>query len=77
MKISKGPMLEQYALLIGENIETVVEWVNNYVNHPGEITTQEATEKERLESIKEYITREIENSVTHRIKSQQRLKEAA
>lgn len=77
MKISKGPMLEQYAKLIGEDIETVVEWVNNYVNLPGLLESQEATEKERLESIKAYITRQIENSVTYRIKAEKKLKEAA
>jgi hypothetical protein len=69
MKIAKGPMLERYALLIDEKVEIVLEWVSNYVNCPGLLPMQEPTEKERLESIKGYITRQIENSTTERIRN--------
>jgi hypothetical protein len=67
MNITKGPMLERYATLIDEQIEVVLEWVNNYVNKPGLLPMQESTEKERLESIKGYITRQINGSITERI----------
>jgi hypothetical protein len=80
MNVTKGPMLERYATLIDEQIEVVLEWVNNYVNKPGLLPIQEATEKERLASIKAYITRQIETSTTERIRNDikaKRLKAAA
>lgn len=69
MRISKGPMLEKYARMIGEEIDVIIEWVNNYVNLPGVLPMQESTEKERLDSIKCYILWSLENSTTERIKA--------
>jgi hypothetical protein len=77
MRVTKGPMLEQFAALIDEDINVVLEWVNNYVNEPGLIDMQEPTEKERLDSIKCYILFRIHNSVTERIKTKSAEKLAA
>jgi hypothetical protein len=80
MNITRGPMLERYAAVIDEQIDVVLEWVNSYVNKPGLFPMQEPTEKERLESIKGYITRQIENSTTERIRNDikaKKLREAA
>ena len=68
MNITQGPMLERFARIIDTEIEEVVEWVNQYVNHPELATNPEATEKERFESIKAYIQRRIENSSDARIR---------
>lgn len=68
MNITKGPMLEKFAKLIDTEVEEVVEWVNQYVNHPELATNPEPTEKERFESIKAYIQRRIENSSDARIR---------
>lgn len=68
MNITQGPMLERFARIIDTEIEEVVEWVNQYVNHPELATNPEATEKERFESIKAYIQRRIENSSNARIR---------
>ena len=77
MRITKGPMLEQFAALIDEDINVVLEWVNNYVNKPGLIDIQEPTEKERLDSIKCYILFRLHDSVTGRIKASLAEKKAA
>jgi len=80
MNITKGPMLEKYARMIGAEIGEILEWVNNYVNKPGLLPMQEATEKDRLDSIKCYILWSLENSSTERIKASieaKRLKVAA
>ena len=68
MNITRGPMLETFAKLIDTEIEEVVEWVNQYVNHPELATNPEATEKDRFASIKAYIQRRIENSSNARIR---------
>ena len=68
MNITQGPMLERFARIIDTEIEEVVEWVNQYVNHPELATNPEPTEKERFESIKAYIQRRIENSSNARIR---------
>ena len=66
MNITQGPMLERFAKIIDVNPSEVVEWVNQYVNHPELATNPEATEKERFESIKAYIQRRIaESSDSH------------
>ena len=68
MNITQGPMLERFAGIIDTNTSEVVEWVNQYVNHPELATNPEATEKERFESIKAYIQRRIANSSDARIR---------
>ena len=62
MNITQGPMLERFAGIIDTNTSEVVEWVNQYVNHPELATNPEATEKERFESIKAYIQGRIASS---------------
>lgn len=71
MKITKGPMLEKYARYFNVPIDEVVDWVNSYVNHPGDFHNPELIEKteaQRLESIKEYITMRIDESSNERIR---------
>ena len=68
MNITQGPMLERFAGIIDTNPSEVVEWVNQYVNHPELATNPEATEKERFESIKAYIQRRIASSSDARIR---------
>ena len=68
MNITQGPMLERFARIIDTPVSEVVEWVNQYVNHPELATNPEATEKERFESIKSYIQRRIANSSDERIR---------
>ena len=68
MNITQGPMLERFAALIDTKPSEVVEWVNQYVNHPELATTSEPTEKERFESIKAYIQRRIASSSDDRIR---------
>lgn len=71
MKITKGPMLEKYARYFNVPIDEVVDWVNSYVNHPGDFHNPELIEKteaQRLESIKEYITMRIDESSNQRIR---------
>ena len=68
MNITQGPMLERFAGIIDTNPSEVVEWVNQYVNHPELATNPESTEKERFESIKAYIQRRIASSSDARIR---------
>ena len=68
MNITQGPMLERFAGIIDTNPSEVVEWVNQYVNHPELATTSEPTEKERFESIKAYIQGRIASSSDSRIR---------
>ena len=68
MNITQGPMLERFAGIIDTNTSEVVEWVNQYVNHPELATNPDATEKERFESIKAYIQRRIASSSDARIR---------
>lgn len=69
MKITRGATLEKYARIYGLEIGAVVEWVNDYVNHPEKcVTPPENTEKERFESIKCYIQGRINESSTEKIK---------
>ena len=67
MNITQGPMLERFAKIIDVKPSEVVEWVNQYVNHPELATNPEPTEKERFESIKAYIQRRIDSSSDERI----------
>ena len=68
MNITQGPMLERFAAIIDVKPSEVVEWVNQYVNHPELATTSEPTEKERFESIKAYIQGRIASSSDSRIR---------
>ena len=71
MKISLGPKLKQYAAIKDIPEEEVLEWVTAYVNTPDQFHNAELIEKnenERFTSIGAYITREIENSTTGRIR---------
>ena len=68
MNITQGPMLERFAALIDTKPSEVVEWVNQYVNHPELATNPEPTEKERFESIKAYIQVRIASSSDSRIR---------
>ena len=68
MNITQGPMLERFAGIIDTNPSEVVEWVNQYVNHPELATNPESTEKERFESIKAYIQGRIASSSDSRIR---------
>ncbi len=68
MNITQGPMLERFARIIDTPVSEVVEWVNQYVNHPELATNPESTEKERFESIKGYIQGRIANSSDERIR---------
>ena len=68
MNITQGPMLERFAAIIDVKPSEVVEWVNQYVNHPELATNPEQTEKERFESIKAYIQKRIANSSDARIR---------
>ena len=68
MNITQGPMLERFAGIIDSKPSEVVEWVNQYVNHPELATTSEPTEKERFESIKAYIQGRIASSSDSRIR---------
>lgn len=66
MNITRGPMLEAYARLIDEPIESLMVWINACVNEgwPG----SPDTEKARLEHVKNAITERIDNSITEHIK---------
>ena len=75
IRIRPGKLLEDYAICFGvcdefgrPDMEAMLEWVNNYVNGPWE-GEREATEKERLESIRGYISAMVNDSVTRRIKA--------
>ena len=68
MNITQGPMLERFAGIIDSKPSEVVEWVNQYVNHPELATTSEPPEKERFESIKAYIQGRIASSSDSRIR---------
>lgn len=62
MNITKGPMLQRFADLIGVQVSNVAEWVNAYVNEPEQFHNQElieTTEKARFASIREYIEQRI------------------
>ena len=72
MKITRGPMLEKYARYFNVPIDEVVEWVNAYVNHPGDFHNPELIEKteaERMQSIKGYITMRINDTSNERIRA--------
>ena len=81
IKINKGPMLQRFAETFGqeldfdgcEALDDVVQWVSEYVNGPWPqelLPYLEQTERERFDSIKQYILMRLENSTAGRIKAQ-------
>ena len=68
IKLKRGPLIVRYAEIYGCNVDDVVEWMNDYINHPEKYTQAEDTEKERVESIKGYVSAMIRCSTYGRIK---------
>jgi len=68
IKIKKGPMIEKYANIYGCEIDDVLEWMNDYINHPENYREPETTEQARLESVKGYVQAMIKCSTYGRIK---------
>lgn len=71
MNITAGKMLRQYAILIGEPVEIVVDFVRGYVNNPIQAgyASYAETEAERFQEVKDYIEHRITNSSTERIRN--------
>lgn len=79
-RIKKSPLMFEYARIFGlleykqggeVDCQEVCDWINDYVNHPQKFFCEaESTPEERLESIKTYVKREIESSITHKIKGE-------
>ena len=73
IKISAGPSLVEYGACFGIPTDEVVEWVNQYVNGPWPESMKahnETTEKERLSSIKAYISKELAGTLTAQIRNE-------
>lgn len=78
MNITRGPMLEAYALLLDISLDDVLAHVNSFVNNGADVPGAEKTEKGRLDQIKKSIQERIDNSITAHIKRDiERMKEAA
>lgn len=60
MRITAGDTLKKYATIKNIPIKEVVEWVNDYVNRPGQ--DSEWTTERRLKEIQLFILTEIEES---------------
>lgn len=70
--------MQEYADCYGCEAKDVLEWVLSYCNGPWpEGTKVEATERERLESIKWYIEAMVMDSVSRRVKASIRAQKAA
>ena len=67
MNITRGPMIERFARITDIDVKEVLEWANNYVNHPELFNQTEETAKERASSLKDYITFRCENGINGRI----------
>lgn len=67
MNITRGPMIERFARITDVDVKEVLEWANNYVNHPELFEQTEETTKERASSLKDYITFRCENGINGRI----------
>lgn len=64
-------LMEQYADTFGIELSEVSQWVNSYAS--GDVPDSvrewmEPTKSDRIESIKAYIQREVDDSLTSRIK---------
>lgn len=69
MNITRGPMIERFARITDIDVKEVLEWANNYVNHPELFEQTEETAKERASSLKDYITFRCENGINARIRA--------
>ncbi len=72
MKITAGPMVKRYAEIYGCDVDEVVAWMSGYVNGPwpdAMIENVEATEQERAESIKGYVSAMVNCSSYQKIRS--------
>ena len=81
IKINPGPSLRDFVVTFlteldfdeDEAMDDLIAHVSQYVNGPWtetQMTFIEPTERERLESMKKYITWRLENSTAGRIKTQ-------
>ena len=73
IKIGKGPLLQKFADCHGLTIDEVIDWVSAYVNGPwsdSQTSTLEATEAERLESMKNYINWRLSKTLSFKIKQE-------
>lgn len=62
-------IMQQYAYIYGIPMQEVKEWVNNYaLGKVPEYMEIEETKEERIESIKAYIQRMVDESLTTKIK---------
>jgi len=68
IKLKSGPLIEKYAHIYGCEIKDVLEWMNDYINHPEKYNAPEPTEKDRADSIKGYVEAMIKCSTYGRIK---------
>jgi hypothetical protein len=69
MKITAGPTIEKYASYFDIPVEEVLNWANAYINKPEWFPETEPTEKERAESIKQYIKSQVEGNINERIRA--------
>ena len=66
MNVTAGPVIQKYATVYDISVQEVVDWVNAYINLPGEFPALiaagviEPAEKDRAQSIMEYIKREVQ-----------------
>ena len=67
MNITRGPMIERFARITDIDVKEVLEWANNYVNHPELFEQTEETTNERASSLNDYITFRCENGINARI----------
>ena len=69
MNITRGPMIERFARITDIDVKEVLDWANNYVNHPELFDQTEETAKERASSLKDYIIFRCENGINGRIRA--------
>lgn len=73
-----GPLMKEYAACYGCEEKEVLQLVLDYTNGPWPDGMKvEATEKERLESIKAYIESMVNDSLSRRIKREMKERKAA
>lgn len=77
MNVTAGHALKEFAAIRGISLQEVVDWVNAYVNQPHLFQNAEATEAERLASIRAYINWRLANSSNARIRASIAEREAA
>lgn len=57
--ITKGPVVEKYAMINGLSSDDVLEWMNKYIRTPDPLQPVFDTEQERESSIKQYVAGEV------------------